>query len=527
MDEPVLAVDDIQGNSIAGFNKDLQTHLYLRIEDVAGTKTWLAGMASHLASAREVQEFNQLYRRIRLRRQARPKGFVATWVNLALTCEGLRKLRGDEVDEFLDDAFRIGLAARSELLGDPADPDSSGHPDHWLFGGTKTPVDILVIIASDARKQLHAEISAVEHSLLKVQGALKIVCRQDGAVLPGALIGHEHFGFKDGISQPTVRGRKSEDPHDFFTSRLVDPNDPEQKKPNRRELSAPGDVLLWPGQFVFGYPLQKNDHPRDPGGMMELKPAWIANGSFVVVRRLQQNVAAFRELLKTEAERLAALPGFADMTADRLGALLVGRWKSGAPLIRAPLADDPKLAHEGFANNHFVYQTDTKPVLMTNGFVDPFPQGTADPDGLRCPHGAHIRKVNPRDDGSEQGGPNDTLTRRILRRGIPFGPVLSEDPDEPDPVNGDRGLMFVSYQTDIARTFEFLTTDWVNTMDKPQGGAGHDPIISSPPEARTIVLHGSNDEIERLEIPVHWILPTGGGYFFAPSISVVRDVLAV
>src|SRR2546430_606948 len=129
--EPVLELDEIQGNSIAGFNKDFQTHLYVRIDGSARARKWIADLAPYLSSAREVQSFNQLYRRMRLRRHARPRGFVATWINIAFSAEGIVKLRGEaEGDEFLDEAFKAGLASRAESLGDPTD-GSPGDPAHW------------------------------------------------------------------------------------------------------------------------------------------------------------------------------------------------------------------------------------------------------------------------------------------------------------------------------------------------------------------------------------------------------------
>lgn len=523
--EPVLDLDEIQGNSIAGFNKDFQTHLYLRFDGSARAKKWIAELAPYLSTVREVQAFNQLYRRMRMRRRSRPRGFVATWINIAFSADGIRKLRGAaDVDQFLDEAFKEGLAPRSAALGDPTD-GSDGDPAHWLVGGTTNNADAVVIVASDDAAKLALEVDVLERSIGATNGAVAVIYKIEGAVLPGELIGHEHFGFKDGISQPVARGRKSAMADDFFVPRLVDPTDPQQMKPTAPERSAPGDILIWPGQFVFGYPTQDSSHPRRPGGVIPLQPAWIKNGSYVVVRRLRQDVAAFRKFVAAEAKRLAALPGFAGMTGDRLGALLVGRWRSGAPLMRSPAADSPQIAADGFANNHFAYSSPSKALKMRNGYVDPFTQAGTDDAGAVCPFAAHIRKVNPRDGSTEQGGRNDTFTRTILRRGIPFGPALSLDEKKADPAKGDRGLVFVSYQTSIERQFEFLTTTWVNSPDKPQAGKGHDPIIASATSPPAVILIGSNGEIETLQVPVTWIVPTGGGYFFSPSVSAVRDVL--
>src|SRR5262249_1488624 len=152
------------------------------------------------------------------------------------------------------------------------------------------------------------------------------------------------------------------------------------------------------------------------------------------------------------AKSLAQKPGFAGMTPERLGALLVGRWQSGAPVIRAPQADVPALAVNGFSNNHFLYNQDSQPVSLTSldNTGDTFPHGKSDPLGAVCPNIAHIRKVNPRDLGTDTGGTNDTLTRLVLRRGVPFGtPML--DPGSPSAaeLQEERGLMFLAYQSSI------------------------------------------------------------------------------
>src|SRR5262249_23495074 len=152
------------------------------------------------------------------------------------------------------------------------------------------------------------------------------------------LPGHEHFGFKDGISQPGVRGRIASDPDRFFQPRLIDPS--VETIPT---LAQPGLPLVCPAHFLLGYPPQlRIDAPplRD----------WLRNGSFLVFRRLKQDVHAFRSFVRETADSLARQPGFKGMTAERLAALLIGRWPSGAPLMRVPDADDPQLGADEQAN---------------------------------------------------------------------------------------------------------------------------------------------------------------------------------
>jgi Dyp-type peroxidase family len=264
-------------------------------------------------------------------------------------------------------------------------------------------------------------------------------------------------------------------------------------------------------------------------------PKWATNGSFVVIRRLNQDVAAFWKFLEQTALSLAAKPAFAGMTADRLGALLVGRWPSGAPIMRATDNDDPALASNDVASNQFRFAASAPLARLMNEPppIDPFPAAPSDQEGFRCPYGAHIRKVNPRDDITEQGGGNRTLLRRILRRGIPFGPPLSSARTVDDGV--ERGLMFVSYQADIASQFEFLSTDWINSTVNPRAydthQAGPDPLIGQITDdqgqrTRRMAVPGRDGVLEEIVLPAAFVAATGGAYLFSPSLSALHDVLS-
>ncbi len=101
-------------------------------------------------------------------------------------------------------------------------------------------------------------------------------------------IGKEHFGFQDGISQPGVRGRLSPDPDSFLTPRVIDPS----HTPQAWLYGLPGQDLVWPGEFILGYPGSAAD-PLIPGAVKLPGPQWSRNGSYLAFRRLRQDVAAF------------------------------------------------------------------------------------------------------------------------------------------------------------------------------------------------------------------------------------------
>jgi Dyp-type peroxidase family len=243
----------------------------------------------------------------------------------------------------------------------------------------------------------------------------------------------------------------------------------------------------------------------------------MANGAYLVFRRLGQLVPELDSSVKTAA---AAIGGASEKaSADLLGAQLVGRWKSGAPIIKAPTADDPGLA-EG---------TD---------FVNNFEFGD-DREGLSCPWAAHIRKAYPRNDVRHETTPEEdevksaeafTQAHRMLRRGIAFGPELTEHEalsGHSDPGRG-RGLLFKCYVTSIEDQFEFVQQAWVNSDDFSQPGSGIDAIIGQSPVDPAPFLGAAPTTQDPAKKPqlhfAHFVAMQGGEYFFAPAIPALRGL---
>lgn len=263
-----------------------------------------------------------------------------------------------------------------------------------------------------------------------------MIYEQRGDTLPGNLRGHEHFGFRDGISQPGVRGKLSAAPGDYITPRYIDNTDD-----RRLYFAKPGQLLAWPGQFLLGEPRQSTEHLYNPPSSVANNfPVWAARGSYLVVRRLHQDVARFWHFATKAASRIG-------INSTKLASMLVGRWPSGAPLMRVPGGDNPALAADEFANNHFLFDDDTRPSSLKPipGYPgDHFPPAMADFLATVCPHFAHIRKVNPRESVTDLGKPEDNLARMILRRGIPYGPPLvgAKRPSK-RLIYRERGLVFL------------------------------------------------------------------------------------
>jgi Dyp-type peroxidase family len=518
--EEQLELDDIQGAIIPGFKKDYAALLYLRINDRAGCKRWLADRAKEVARADEVLAFNRLFRTMRKRRDGETGLPSAVWLSISFSCEGLSILRSDaEIASAFafSDAFQDGMS--KSVLHDPP-------PSAWTIGGTpETMPHILLVVAADDPKQLAAEIKRLKGTLGAGRGRRNrpltlMAGPQLGATLPAPLTGHEHFGFKDGISQPAVRGLASATPGDFLDDRRLAPSDPAADL-----FAEPGRVLVWPGQFVLGYQRQNRLQLTAPSPPFQVTVPWQRNGSFLVYRRLQQKTHLFWQFCTEQATRLSKPDRV--MSAVQFATLLVGRWPSGAPLVRAVTADDPALGADDNANNQFRFSEATPPVTLANGEVAgaAFPAPMPDPNGLVCPFAAHIRKVNPRDDPSDTSGERQTKIRLMLRRGIPYGEVSKEPrPLQDDRV--DRGLLFMSYQASLDAQFEFVSKTWVNRANSPHDSdppTGLDPLIGESAGARFVRIAGDDQQIDLPAEP--WVVMTGGGYFFTPSISALSGAL--
>ena len=517
--EPVYdaeAAADIQGNIVPGFNKDHQQFLFLRFGHVDDAREWVGWLAPRITAMDEVLDFRREFRALRLRFGVREPGLTATWTAVAFSFAGIAALT--DAEAFGEQSFRQGLAERSTYLGDPTDPAHRGHRANWIVGGPDNEADALVIVAADNPKDLDA---AVEEIVEEAEAHdLTLLLGQRGDTLPGNLQGHEHFGFKDGISQPGVRGRRATSPDDHLTPRFLAADDPHADL-----FAKPGQPLVWPGQFLLGEPRQHHQDPKLPAPAASAFPDWARRGSYLVCRRLDQDVIGFWEMVTTAAQAMG-------MTPVRLASTLVGRWPSGAPLLRSPDADDAALAGDEFANNHFLFGDDTRPSALVDlpGYPgDTHRPATEDLLGQVCPFAGHIRKVNPRDSGTDFGAPADTFLRLMLRRGIPYGePVAGVADPSPELVAAERGLLFAAYMASIEDQFEFVTHRWANSPVQPNVG-GVDPIIGQREvhgdRRRTVDLRAADGSTSTIELPEDLVTPTGGGYFFAPPISALRGTL--
>jgi deferrochelatase/peroxidase EfeB len=302
-DEPLLDLAEIQGNVIPGFKKNHQHFVFFSITDAAAARTYLSKLHIRLSSAAEVFEAHRAWKLLKEKLGKDPEAAQFLFLNIALSASGLRKLTSTtDVDAFEDTAFKLGQAKRSTFIGDPASAKEAGHADGWLVGGPKRVVDGLLILASDDLPWLEDEIKKLEAELA-AQG-MKVEHKDRGNVKAAPKDGHEHFGFKDDISHPAVRGRRPKAPFDFVTPRTL----PADKAfdTQRLDFGGPGNRLVWPGHFIFGYGRQNLDDPRtyEPSNQA-VGPSWAKHGSLLVYRRLRQHTDVFWRFVQDAAAVLA------------------------------------------------------------------------------------------------------------------------------------------------------------------------------------------------------------------------------
>jgi Dyp-type peroxidase family len=431
-----LELNDIQGNILSGYGAHATTYVFLTIHDAAEAKAWLGDL--QITTADE------------------PRPEVA--VNVAVTHAGLRVLGvPPRALATFPAAFTEGMANRESVLGDTGD----NAPARWEAPfRADDPLHLMVMVAPRDAAKVRQRVEDLQQGLWQAG-----LCEAAPPLVAQRLIGdHEHFGYQDGMSQPGVLGLHEEggEGEDAWEDGHWRP--------------------LEPGEFILGMP--------DEDGLSSLpEPSELSrNGTYLVFRKLHQDVAQFRRLIKHTSQQVG-------MSSERVKAKLMGRWTDGTPLA---LSDkpNPAIATDKKRNNRFTYVDDV--------------------DGSRCPLGAHIRRANPR----ASLGFGGVLERRhrIIRRGMPYGSPLPPDADDD---GAPRGLAFVCYQADIARQFEFIQSQWLNDGNVFALGSDRDPLVGDPGGgSRRMRIEGRPPKfVDALQ---ETVIVRGGAYFLVPGVGGLR-----
>ena len=247
------------------------------------------------------------------------------------------------------------------------------------------------------------------------------------------------------------------------------------------------------GELLLGYADEAGELPVAP------IPHLLANnGTFMVYRKLHQNVATFRRYLEEKGKLYGG-------GKEKLASKFLGRWRDGTPVELSPDAPNPEIVKDKQRNVNFTFGNDL--------------------DGTRCPIGAHVRRTNPRD----AFGFNGRLVnrRRITRRGLPYGPYVPEDQQVPD--HAEHGIIFMALNASLFRQFEFAQQQWVEYGNDARLGNDKDMLIGNHEERDKHMIQGTDDPNNPpfvcSGLP-NFVELRGGDYFFLPSMTALRMIAA-
>ena len=439
---------DLQGNILKGHGRDYSVHLFLQWKSgqVNQVKQWIQTFAQTYVTSAQ-QQANEA---LRYRQEGIPGAIFA---NFLLTRKGYEALEFEPFQVPKDQPFTMGMK-NSQIKGFLGDPEV----EQWE-SGFQDEIHALILIADDHLINLLQTVNQITSQLRQVA---VILHREDGFILrnkAGQVI--EHFGFVDGVSQPL-----------FLKRDLV------------KAQTNDCDFSQWDPRASLDIILVK-----DHNGKTE-----DSYGSYLVYRKLEQNVKGFREDQQKLAQTL-------NIKNDLAGALVVGRFTDGTPVTKS---DIPTYA-----------------VTPTNNF-----NYDADVAATKCPFHAHIRKTNPRGDtGRVESSPgfDEALAveknHRIARRAISYG----ENDYTQTPETGS-GLLFLCFQANIENQFNFMQARWSNPDRFVKVGVGPDPLIGQPKGTQQFPKTWGESDTQEYGFKL-WVKMKGGEYFFAPSISFLTHLV--
>ncbi|MEX1256690.1 MAG: hypothetical protein WEG36_03625 [Gemmatimonadota bacterium] len=522
----IIHAENVQGLVLWGYGRlPLATYSLRRIDDPGEFRRWLESRIPSITTADH-------------RRSPTGEAF-----NIAFTAHALRTLLSERPslrDRGFSDEFRVGMASRARALGDTG----AGACENWEWrdgpaageGGGEGRVDVLlayywsepdpidpnpVVPPQWASAPWDPAHPVREGGMVEVgRSHTETMRTEDGRV-------KEHFGFTDGLGNPAIRGwsRGAQGP---------------PEKGNEVE----------PGEFILGYPDQDEvnlfglDFMRMRGRFDRTDEAhrpvdqFLRDGSYLVARKLEQDVPAFLQFAWSNAGGEFQNPQAHAQEVVTIASKMVGRWPNGAPVSIARYFHDMK----GFATTSVRH-------------LDDFDYA-ADAGGIGCPFGAHVRRVHPRDtvfDHSPQSPAQrrDLVNRRrLLRRGRTYGTnpfeegtltaLLFPNGVESDPLAGSdfrnrlsdmgshgRGLFFLGFNADISRQFEHVQRTWINNpffgglQEDPDPITGPGPLPPSNAASMTIPTVQGPRRLQKLS---RFVTTKAGAYFFMPGIESLRTL---
>jgi Dyp-type peroxidase family len=393
-------------------------------------------------------------------------------VNVAFTSKGLENLRLPTATLLSFPAeFLQGMKERAAILGD----NGLNSPQNWDSMWTEGRIHAWIgVFAMSTEKLIDRCSELIE--LMKSSGGGVLVGWQDAAsiVIDGKATTKEHFGFTDGFGNPDYLG--------------VERN----SQPGQGKLSPDGSWSpLAIGELLLGYQDEAQELPVAP-----IPAQFAKNGTFMVFRKLHQNIATFRRYLDEHGSRYGG-------GKEKLAAKMIGRWRDGTPVELSPERPDFAIAQDPNQSTNFTYGNDAV--------------------GTRCPIGAHIRRANPRDAFGFSG--RLVNRRRITRRSMPYGAFVPEGVAVSDAE--EHGMCFIALNASISRQFEFVNRQWIGNGNDAGQGSDKDLLVGNHEAGDSFVVQGDMSKTNPpylFESIPSFVELRGGDYFFVPSITALRMI---
>ena len=433
---PTLEMSDIQAAVLRPRPSPYKgEYIVLRIDDAAQGREMLRRIIPYVAPAEEWWVPS-----------------IPAWLGIAFTYQGLKALGLPKasMDSFPEE-FRQGMAARAAILKDFDD----NAPANWEYPFGTSDMHVALAIYSRDDKNLETVLEQARQCQRDLP-QISVVYHMKFSELPD---GRNPFGFKDGLHNPHVEGSGTNPPPGY-------------------------EPTVKAGEFIMGYSDELGEIATSP------EPEVLRrNGTFIALRKFHTRVASFRKFLREQAT--------SPEEEELVAAKMVGRWRSGAPLVLAHEHDDPTLGSDPNRNNDFGYSDDM--------------------EGLKCPFSAHIRRLNPRD-----ALKNDLVAvnlHHVLRRATNYGPPLPEGVLEDD--GEQRGGVFLLIGAHIKRQFEFLQSQWVTDGDFIGHGREQDPILGNSQGDGTFTIP-KRPIRRRLHGLPQFVVVRGGEYCFLPGLRALN-----